>query len=242
MTRIAGATITRARTPGEAELLLTALQALGRHGLPIAVGDGGSGAAFLQRLRALPGVTPAPPRTGRIGLVAQVQSALEAASDSGPDYLLYTEPDKRWFFENRLAGLLAHLERQPGAGILVPARDPASFATFPEGQRFTETLLNRLCGRAFEQEGDYLYGPLLIRADLLSYVKKVPADAGWGWRIYLLAVAKRLGLAVPCWVAALPCPEEQRGEDDAAARIYRIEQLAQGTAGLAAGLKADLHT
>jgi hypothetical protein len=106
-----------------------------------------------------------------------------------------------------------------------------------------EALLNQLCSRAFEQEeeGDYLYGPLLIRTDLVPYVRRVPVELGWGWRIYLVAIAVRLGVGVPCWVTDLPCPEEQRGEDGADARIYRIEQMAQGAAGLAAGLKADPH-
>ena len=241
MMHIAVATITRVRNPTEADLLLSALQALARHELPVAVADGGSGAGFLERLRAIPGVTTARPQVGRIGLVAQVQSALAAAGESNPGYIFYTEPDKLWFFENRLTDFLAQLARHPGAGILVPARDSPSFATFPDGQRFTESLLNQLCSRVFEQEGDYLYGPLLVHADLAPYVQKVPFDLGWGWRIYLLAIAMRLELGVRCWLADLPCPIEQRGEDDASARTYRIEQLAQGTAGLAAGLKVDLQ-
>jgi hypothetical protein len=131
MARVAVATITRARNADEADLLITALQALATFGLPVAVADGGSGAAFLERLRAIPRITPARPLVGRIGLVAQVQAALETAIESGPDYILYTEPDKRGFFENRLADFLAQLERHPRAGVLVPSRDPASFTTFP---------------------------------------------------------------------------------------------------------------
>jgi hypothetical protein len=64
-------------------------------------------------------------------------------------------------------------------------------------------------------------------------------DIGWGWRFFLLAVARRLGFPIRRFVADLPCPPEQRGEDDTRSCIYRMEQLAQNVRGLALGLRSD---
>jgi hypothetical protein len=65
-------------------------------------------------------------------------------------------------------------------------------------------------------------------------------DLGWGWRPYLMAVTLRLGHRLVCLESDFQCPEHQRGEDEPAARIYRMEQLAQNVKGLAMGLKADV--
>jgi hypothetical protein len=81
---------------------------------------------------------------------------------------------------------------------------------------------------------------MFVRADLVPHVTELHEDMGWGWRPYLMAIAHRLGAGVAYHLADLPCPEHQRGEDHEAARIYRVEQLAQNVKGLALGMKADI--
>lgn len=241
MPRLATATITRARRPAEAALLRDSLEQLSDHGIPVCVADGGSGEAFLDRLRALPHlmVTAVEPGDGP-RLLGQVQAALAAAGSLEPEFVLYTEPDKGWFFAHRLRAFLEALQRHPEAGVLVAARDGASFATFPAGQQLTERLTNALCAEVLGQAGDFLYGPLLLRASLLPHLGRVREDVGWGWRLLALVLARRLALPVVCHTADLPCPEGQRGEDDLRSRTYRMEQMAQNVRGLVLGLRMPL--
>ncbi|NJN98882.1 MAG: hypothetical protein HC875_34695 [Anaerolineales bacterium] len=56
-----------------------------------------------------------------------------------------------------------------------------------------------------------------------------------------MGVAQRLGLAVRHFTLDLPCPPEQRDEDDKKARLYRLEQLAQNARGLVLGARWPLE-
>jgi hypothetical protein len=240
--RVAVAAPILARTDAEADLLVGSVAALAAHGLPTFLVDGGSPSGFVDRLRAAaPGVTVEPVRDGSLRLVSQIQQALPLAAEHA-DYILYTEPDKRWFFESALWRLLRDAPLANRPGIVVPARDAASFATFPAGQRLPESLFNRLAAEnlSLPDGADVLYGPLLIRADLVPYVGRLREAVGWGWRTYLLAVARRLGAAITLWPADLPCPADQRGEEDEQSRLYRIAQMAQNVRGLELGLREPL--
>jgi hypothetical protein len=234
---VAAALPVRARTPAEAALLRDSLLRLGTHGLPMVVSDAGSTPEFAAFLAALPGARVVAPV--RPGLLGQVQAALRGARDLGARRILYTEPDKLWFFVNRLGDFLAADRVRGGDGVLVAARDDASFATFPAGQRLTERLLRELCADALGTGGyDVTYGPLLLDPALVGHVEAVDDPAlGWGWRVFVLAAARRLGMPLRFFADDLPCPPEQRGEDDECSRIYRTEQLAQNVRGLALGLK-----
>ena len=240
MPKITVATMTWAHTPREADLLTASIAALAEHGLPIVLADGGSIEGFTDRLRALQNVSTVMPRLGPGRLVGQIEAAMAGAERSEPEYVLYTEPDKEWFFSHGLPGFVQALEQHPGVGVLLASRNAESFATFPSGQRLTESLFNHLAGETLDTEGDVLYGPLLVRTDLVTHITDLHDDMGWGWRPYLMAVAHRLGNAVTCFEGDFPCPEHQRGENDEAARIYRMEQLAQNVEGLALGMKADI--
>lgn len=235
--RVAVAAPVWARGPEEASLLAASLTALSRHRLPVVLADGGSESGFLRQIAALPGIQIH--AREEPGLLGQVRLALEQAAALGVDTLLYTEPDKRWFFDHRLSDFLESARHCPPA-VHIAARDADSFATFPAGQQLTEDLTNRLCDAAFGLGGDYLYGPLLLPASLVPHLAALPADIGWGWRIALLAVAQRRELPLLSYVADLPCPPEQRGEDEERSRLYRIEQMAQNVRGLALGLKTPL--
>ncbi|MES2462108.1 MAG: hypothetical protein V4671_16100, partial [Armatimonadota bacterium] len=224
-----------ARNPQESKILLASVERLAAHG-PVFLADGGSIEGFTDRLSEFSDVqVQVTPGSGP-RLLAQVRLALASASESGCSYILYTEPDKQWFFENRLSAFLKFYSSQKtDVGIYVPARNPISFRTFPAGQQTPERLFNTLAAETLGAVQDYLYGPLLIRRDLIPYLEPIPADIGWGWRIFLLTIACRLGMPLVPWEADLPCPIEQRGEDDARSRTYRLEQMAQNVRGLALG-------
>ncbi|MGV3724698.1 MAG: hypothetical protein ACO1SX_27690 [Actinomycetota bacterium] len=242
MPTLAIATMTWARAPEEAEQLFGAVQQLSRHGLPVVIADGGSTVTgFTDRLRGLPGVSLVLPRLSPGRLVGQVQAALEGAEHLGAEHIFYTEPDKLEFFSASLDDFLATLSSQPDAGMLLASRDPASFATFPAGQQLTEALFNRLAEEALGVASDTLYGPLLLRSELVPHITHLHEDLGWGWRPYLMAITQRLGLPIVCREGSYPCPAAHLEEDDLDARVYRMEQLAQNVRGLASGLKASLN-
>jgi hypothetical protein len=228
------ATITRARNTEEETLLLDSLSALSNAHLAVYAADGGSRREFVDRLAQLPGFEVT---TAAGGLVAQVKTALAKAAAAGAEFVLYTEPDKRDFFQAGLPLLLERARRQPETSLVVAARDGISLRTFPDGQRRMEMLFNDLAS-GFGLHGDLLYGPLTLRPEVVSrYLAAVPDDLGWGWRPYIMARCLADGLSVDFYEAAFPCPAGQRGEDDADARLYRLEQLAQNVRGLHLGLK-----
>jgi hypothetical protein len=233
--RLAVATITLARSNEEAALLLASLRELaGRHGLPVYAADGGSIGGFLEALEAVPDLSVRR-LAANCGLDAQVKAALSDAAASGAPRILYTEPDKRAYFQDRLAAFLA--ADDGGAGVHLAARDAASFATFPAGQQLPELLMNRLAGETLGTAGDLCYGPLLLAPSLVPLFLDVEERLGWGWRFFLMAGAHAQGMGVRLWEADLPCPEDQRGEDDLRARLYRMAQLEQNVRGFALGLR-----
>jgi hypothetical protein len=230
------ATITLARNDEETNRLIEAIAVLADHTLPIIVADGGSTARFITALRQFSNVIFQPYRPSpQPRLLSQVKTALTKAAELKLRYILYTEPDKKWFFEHRLQTFLAQALAAGPLGVGIAARDEASFLTYPAFQQYTESVTARLSAEVLGQTGDILYGPLLLDPVLVRYVTALTEDVGWGWRPFIMGVAKRLGLEVRHFTLDLPCPPEQRDEDDSPARLHRLEQLAQNARGLVLG-------
>lgn len=232
------ATITLVREPREAALLRRSMEALGRVGYAVTVCDGGSGPGFVEFLRGLPGVSVT--TSAERGLVGQIRGALAAARELNPAFVLYTESDKLQFFEWHLRRFIARapLDTEPGA--VLAARSPAALATFPPMQRRTEAAINTLCGEFLCAEGDYSFGPFLLRSDVAGYLDRMDGDLGWGWRHFAFAVVHRLRLPLIHVVDDFDCPEDQRHEDEAE-RLHRVRQLGQNVNGLVAGLTVKLE-
>jgi len=174
---VAVVTMTLARSVAEAQLLELSLAELSKGPWPIFVGDGGSDPDFVQRLAHLRRVQVLRPAPGRKRtLVNQLRAAFERAQEFEPDYFLYTEPDKRTFFRRgvRLLAQAAAGASGPAPALVVAARNPKAFASFPQGQQAAESIMNQICGDAFQMVGDYTYGPLLISRRLIEYVRLVP--------------------------------------------------------------------
>ena len=236
---VAVATITWARDTNEEELIHGSLATLAAAGLPIVVADGGSSERFVSSLRQVPNLTLVDPE-GR-GLIAQIKASLGAAAKAHPRFILYAESDKQMFFEQKLARFLAEATIADDVGVVISARNEASFETYPRTQRMTEAAINALTGDVVGTPGDYSYGPFLLNRKLAPYLDGVPADIGWGWRHYLFALAARLGLTVVHVVDDLPCPEDQRA-DDPAERGHRLKQLTQNVNGLLLGIDTPLRS
>ena len=228
-------TMAWAREAGEERVLRASLAALERTGLPVTVADRGNNAAFTEFLRGLRGFSVVASPAG--SLVGQVQASLRRAAREGTPFVLYTEPDKEQFFAARLAPFFQKAPRDAHVGVVLAARSPASFATFPAIQQYTEGVINHLMGEVIGQPGDYSYGPMLIASSLVPDVLALEPDVGWGWRHFAVCRALRMGLAVRLVEDHHPCPPEQR-LDDAGEKTHRIRQLAQNLTGLLRGTAA----
>jgi len=226
---ISVATITFARDDEEARLIVDGLSSLAATSMPMAISDGGSPAAVVAALAAIPGAAMVPPRER--GLVHQVQASAQAAADRARPFILYTESDKQRFFEQSLAAFVSSAPENDDIGIVLAARTDAAFATFPPLQRFCENTINVLTGEATGVVADYSYGPFLMRRELAERLAGVPAHIGWGWRHYIFATAAQLGLRIHAIPGDHPCPENQR-QEDAGERLHRLRQLSQNVDGL----------
>ena len=223
------ATITWARTASEGQALLRSLGRLADAGLPIAVADRGTSAAFTESLCRLDGVSVTV-ASGR-GLVPQVKASVELAATFDTRFILYAEPDKAEFFASGLGPFLDRVPYDDGVGVVLASRSPAAFDTFPPMQRYTEGVVNTLCGEVIGIMGDYSYGPFVMNRALLFHIAALDKSLGWGWRPSTFVAAHRQRLEVVHLVDQHPCPVDQR-EEDAAERAHRLTQLSQNILGL----------
>ncbi len=223
------ATMTWARDEAEGKLLRESIHCLAQEKLPVFITDGGSGQQFIDYLNSFPGFKIF--ESDKPGVFAQTRRSLEAANDAGTRYILYTESDKKLFFEQTLHEFISQAAGDGQAGVVFLSRSAESFMTYPEMQRYTETVINHLCGGLAGLRADYSYGPMLINRALIPYLESVKEDIGWGWRHYIFGVAHRLGYRIVPWVADLPCPPGQR-EDSTQERMHRMRQLSQNVQGL----------
>ena len=230
---VAIATITLARDPAEHAVLLSGLETLAAFGCPVFVTDGGSDPDLVRCAREIEDVVLVEPACR--GVWPQARSSLRAALASGAERIFYTEPDKREFFRDNLAGFIG--EAPHDAGVVLVSRSAPTLATFPAFQQYTEGVINRCCAEVIEAPFDYRYGPFLLARDVVAHLASVPDDIGWGWRPCAFAIAHRLGLTVQSLARASACPSEQRSE---AERVYRMQQLAESVRGLVLGARAPL--
>ena len=233
---IAVATLSWARDSSEERLLRESLTVLAALDVPVYVADGGSGEQFVEFLRGLPRFELS--GASAPGVWPQVRSSLRAAHESGARFILYTEPDKGDFFRTVLPGFLSEAPAGGEVGVVLASRSAASFATFPEFQRHTETMINRCCAELLGSRADFTYGPFLLNSEIVPHLLSLPDDIGWGWRPYAFGTARRLGYRLCPLEKDLPCPPAQR-EDDGAERLYRMKQLVQNVQGLLAAGTAD---
>jgi hypothetical protein len=229
LSQVTVATMTWVRTPKEESLLRRTLTSLAGCGLPVAVADSGTHRDFLHFLERFPHFRVTVPAD--TGLVAQIKASIRTAAIGGPRYLLYTEPDKQFFFKHRLNDFLEAASDHPEAGVILASRSLESLLTFPPMQRYTEGVINHLCGELLAVSCDYSYGPFLLNRTLVPFVEALEPTLGWGWRHHIFRTAHRQGRRVVSVIGDYPCPDDQRTEDDEE-RAHRMRQLSQNLLGL----------
>ncbi len=222
-------TMTWARDATEEQLLRESLRHLAGLNVPVFITDGGSGREFNDFLHGFPHFKVC--EASEPGVWAQVRQSVRAAHDSAAAFILYTEPDKRDFFRSGLRRFISDASCDTKVGVVLVSRSEASFSTFPEFQRHTESAINRCCAEVTGEHVDFTYGPFLLNRKLVPYLNFADVDLGWGWRSYAFASAHRLGYRIEHLLMDLPCPPEQRA-DDRPERIYRMRQLSQNIQGL----------
>ena len=227
--RIAVATMTWARDEQEECLLRESLTLLAQEKIPTFVADRSSSPRFIEFLNSFPNFHLL--NADSLGVFPQVKHSLLAAADFGADFILYTEPDKKLFFADKLLDFLLKSPLDENVGIVLASRTSASFRTFPEFQQYTETVINNLCSEIIGKQRDYTYGPFLFNHKLASCFDLATNEIGWGWRPFLFAMAKRKGYKIVQIENDYPCPLEQQ-EDNQSERIYRMKQLSQNIDGL----------
>jgi hypothetical protein len=231
---IAVATITWARTPAEDKRLRRSLERLADTGMPIAIADAGTDPDFPEFLTRHPGFHVTVPR--RRGLIEQVTASIGVAAGFDTPFILYTEPDKELFFGPAMRDFVQRAMEQGdkgGLGVALAARSDESFTTYPPMQRYTEGVINQLCGDCISLRGDYSYGPFLLSRVLVPHLGTLRRELGWGWRHFAFLTAHRLGLRLIHVTGDYTCPPDQREEDEAERR-HRLRQLSENILGLIA--------
>jgi hypothetical protein len=227
--RLCVATLTWARDDAEEQLLRRALEVLAESSSPTFVANRPAREQFAEFLLRRDGLTTVQPHAP--GLLGQVRASLNAALEAGRDVILYTEPDKEDFIRTGLTAFVDCAPDESDVGVVFAGRSAQSLATFPPVQRYTEGVINQLWERCGGPSGDYSYGPMLLRANLVRSLDRIEADIGWGWRHFIAGAASRLGYRIAHCVADYPCPRDQQAEDDAD-RLHRMSQLAENIRGL----------
>jgi hypothetical protein len=229
---IAVATITRVHGRDDERTLRQSLSALVATGIPVAASDGGSPKRFVDWLRRLPNLTLA---NRGDSLVRQVRASVAEAHQTGRPFILYTEPDKRDFFDGGLADFVERASIAGSPGIQLAARSKSALKTFPPFQRLAEASASELCRRTIGADTDYFYGPFLVRRDLARLVFSASDDLGWGWRPFLFVTASRLGHRVVGIPGDYKCPRDQRSQHDRD-NEHRLRQFTDNVRGLLDGV------
>jgi hypothetical protein len=236
-TKIVIATMTWARDEQEEQLLRESLTLLSQENITTFVADGGSNPQFVKFLHNLPNfyLIDAP----STGVFPQVKHSLKATVHSGASFILYTEPDKKLFFNGKLIEFISKSPAEENVGIIIASRSADSFSTFPGFQQYSETVINNLCAEIIGETGDYTYGPFLFNRKLIDCLHLADDKIGWGWRPFLFAMAQRKGYKIIRLEGDYPCPAEQQS-DDRSEKLYRMKQLSQNIEGLVLSAQVPL--
>ena len=212
---------------GDSELLLNSLEELSKKPYKIFLADGGSSEKFIDSVKKM-GIV-----IGYIsgGLTNQHKASMLLASDYASN-VLYTEPDKLGWFENKLEESVDKYLAAPNC-LSVVERTKDQFKTFPNDQQETETRMNDLIYHETGFLGDSIYGPKLFPSNLVKSVSEIKSDIGWGTLMFLVGRSHKTKLGLKKMYTAVSCPESDVAEKNP---NYRIKKLNDNKKGLYLGL------
>ena len=231
------AIVTMARAPSEVEVrrITEGLTLAAGMGLPVFVTDHPGNPGVARSVEMLPNVDLARQDSD---MVARVSSSFRRALERGADVCVYTEPDKIPFFQSGLGRLVQTARQNPNA-LVIAARNASAFATVPEGQRFLESRSSEIASAFLGVKADYYFGPFAVPGEAVGrYLPGCWGSLGWGWRTYLMGRCIRDGVPVVIMEGSFEAPEWNRGEDDAASRLYRLKQFVESVEGVRQALLA----
>lgn len=221
-------TMTLVRSESDSMAVSTALEQLSSLGLPIYAADGGSIPTLADHVDRISQLEHW--REGTT-LVQQIKACLARAVANKHRMVLYTEPDKKQFFERAAAPFLGIVSSLQNSVVWIAARSEQDLATFPPGQQAAERAFNGLANSVLGMTGDLLYGPLVLDLGVVAdYLQEIPDDIGWGWRTYVIARCVLAGKRVTPVSGKFTCPNDQRNEDhqDLAHRLMQLRQNVEG--------------
>lgn len=153
------------------DLALESIRIATEKGYKVVVVDGHVNESFVDALNSL-GVTPHDEEEQTMSGARQ-QGFREAATLSGVKVITWTEPEKVSIIQDCVAeGVQPILDGE--ADVVVPKRDEAAFATYPDYQVDDEKLSNKRWNKALRSAGllqeddedlDAWFGPRFIRND-----------------------------------------------------------------------------
>jgi hypothetical protein len=226
--RIAIVTMARGASDVEVLRITDGLTQAAAPGLPVYVTDHSGSPGVRGAVELLPNLDLAREASE---MAPRIASSFRRARHNGAEVCVYSEPDKIPFFQSGLDRLV-HLAEQHPESLVVAARNASAFATVPEGQRKLESMANEIGATFLGKRIDYFFGPFAIPGSAVErYLPLMPASIGWGWRTYLMARCILEGMPVVVLDGAFDAPEWNRGEDDAASRLYRLKQFVESVDG-----------
>lgn len=231
---LAFATIVRGRDEAETALEQSTVTALAELGYPVCIasirpGERNSDLLLDQtRVIALPF---APTTVGD-----QLRAALHLAASLAP-HVFYLAGDKADFSATLMTILPGLLESITADDALINfGRTALAMDTFPANQRRTEAVINRVVATLTGAEIDAAYSAYIYCHGLAAAAEQTARFPGLQPLGWLIGQARRSGGRIRQVTGGYACPLAQRGENDDAAKAYRIAQCAQFLEGLTSSL------
>ena len=226
-------TISLIRTKEEEKVVIEAVKALSKLGVPIIISDGGSTNRQKEAIRKLPNITLYEVKGHTNQLVNSFQKGAEIA-----DALFYLHTDKLDFVQKHASNAIKYYLNCPKNTMLVIARDKPSLKAYPKYQQETEKFLNFMISDYIGIKADYYYGPKIIPSKLVSYLSQLNKDIKWGIEAFFYTIHYRLSLPLDFYKVDIKPPKEIL--DSFAFQKYRLNLIKWQIDGLIQGQKVKL--
>ena len=232
--KLAITTLSLIRTSKERKVVFSTIAELSKLQIPIVIVDGGSSEQDKKEISSFPNVKLFETDKGLMDqLILSHKEAIKMA-----EYIFYLHSDKFSFVKNNCQKMIDFYGRLENKGMLIPVRSKRSFKTYPPYQRRVERFLNFFMSDYIGTASDYYTGPKIYPASLVTYLKQLQGDIGWGIEAYFYVIAKRLGLPFNFINCEMSAPKDIENEE--VMKFYRLQIANWQIEGLIQGLKTKL--